>query len=596
MNKKLIVWNLLAIGSSLLFSLLQLSFAGDISLVAFPLSVLFVVWFAYESHIGLIKNLRPTKLSLVVKLLQYLPYVLLASFVIRRAGITETAYWYDLVTVLLWVVVMVSSHGALYFLHRKRVFDKNPALKEVSNKSPKAPLPLVKKALFEALDWVDAFVQAICTVALINIFILQLYEIPSESMVSEFLVRDRVVGYKLDAGPKFPMSDVGLPEVRSYNRGDIVIFSNPHYSTDKDSQLKTFLSQLVYMLTLTTVNLNVDENGELKADPLVKRITGVEGEQLVMQDGVLYSRTTETPSFTPVTEDATWANWNLASLPPDVLKKVQYVPLRPEEYDIMIQIEADRKSLNFRDALQEARDLVARFEQVQSASRVSQSTVFNTNEYSGQNALFVYTFFSQADTTIRDMFYSNGGAEWFSSFMLEWASSIPQAFPMDFEILIGGDMYTDAMFRQNLMLKLAFGRLAVRTAELLSQGVSTNTQSYDQERLQYMMQAQNTAFYILNINDMRNMGVFPPNDDKGDAQYIDKDHFFVMGDNRFNSLDMRHSYDRKRIPLTHLDSHSFYYDSNLAPQQISTDNILGTPVLRFFPFSRFGIPGSGGEK
>ena len=53
------------------------------------------------------------------------------------------------------------------------------------------------------------------------------------------------------------------------------------------------------MLSLMTVNLNKDENGEMKADPLVKRITGLPGEQLVMQDGVLYVRTKDSDEFIP---------------------------------------------------------------------------------------------------------------------------------------------------------------------------------------------------------------------------------------------------------------------------------------------------------
>ena len=59
-------------------------------------------------------------------------------------------------------------------------------------------------------------------------------------------------------------------------------------------EVKTFILQMVLMFMFTKVNLNVDESGEIKADPLVKRVTGLPGEQLVMQDGVLYSRTTDT--------------------------------------------------------------------------------------------------------------------------------------------------------------------------------------------------------------------------------------------------------------------------------------------------------------
>ncbi len=589
MNKKLIIFNTIAIISSFLFALAQINFVGDISLVSFPLAFLFVLCYAYSSHIHLIKQLRLEKLQLVVKLLQYLPYVLLAAFVFRRAGDRGTAYYYDIITVLLWVVVFVSSHGALYFLSHKRVFDKNPELKKIAEHSPRANLTLIKKFIFEVFDWIDAFVQAICTVVLINIFIFQLYEIPSESMVSEFLVRDRVVGLKLDAGPKFPLSDVGIPEIKNYDRGDIVIFSNPHYSDDRESQIKTFVSQLVYMLTLTTVNLNVDEAGNLKADPLVKRIVGKEGEQLVMQDGILYRRTAEDSEFSPVKEDAQWAQWNVAGLPQDILEKVQYIPLDAYEYDVMLTIEHERSILDFDEAQEEAVSLSQRFLQLKRRNPTEQGIV-PADSFSDMNSLQVYSFLSQSDDIIRTLYYSQGGAEWFTSFMTDWILPIQE---LEGEKLVGGNIYSDAMFRQNLMLKLNFGRLAVRTAELLSEGVGSNAQSQDLLKIEYMQNLQNLAFYILTLNDMRNMEVFPPNDEEGNPQFISKNNFFVMGDNRFNSLDMRHSYDYERKQITEYDPWSLYYDSNLSPQQISTDGILGTPVLRFFPFNRFGIPGAG---
>ncbi len=588
MNTTLIKFNTVAIVSSFIFALFQITIATDISLIAFPLSLLFVLWFAYETHIQLFKHLKLERLSTAVKLLQYLPYVLLAAFVFRRAGVNGTAAWYDLVTVLLWVVVMVSSHGALYFLSHKRVFEKNPELKKIAEHSPPRPLPFFKKVLFEVFDWVDAFVQAICTVVLINIFIFQLYEIPSESMVSEFLVRDRVVGLKLDAGPKFPLSEVGIPEIRNYERGDIVIFSNPHYSDDRASKVQSFVSQLVYMLTLTTVNLNVDEAGNLKADPLVKRIVATEGEQLVMQDGILYSRTETNATFTPVQDDALWAEWNVAGLPENILEKVQYVPLDEYEYGVMLDIEYERSNLNIQDARDEAKNLASRFEQLKRNNSSGQGTI-GINDFSDSNNLQVYSFLSNSNDIIRSLYFSEGGDDWFDSFMTNWIDVVPQGvFNGEYA---GGDIYTDAMFRQNLMLKLTFGRLAVRTAELLSEGMSSNAQNQDSERVLYMQQAQNLAFYILTLNDMRNMSVFPLNDENGNAQYISKDHFFVMGDNRFNSLDMRHSYDLERKKITEFDPWSLYYDSNLSPQEISTDDILGTPVLRFFPFNRFGIPG-----
>ena len=135
-----------------------------------------------------------------LKLLQYLPYVLLISFILRRAGKYGTYYWYDVLTVLLWCAVMVSRWIVLYFFNEKRIFILMPEWKKENKKSGSSLIvkPFgAKRIVFELLDWVDALVQAVFMVLLIQIFIFQLYVIPSESMVPSFLVKDRVVVSKI---------------------------------------------------------------------------------------------------------------------------------------------------------------------------------------------------------------------------------------------------------------------------------------------------------------------------------------------------------------------------------------------------------------
>ena len=84
------------------------------------------------------------------------------------------------------------------------------------------------------------------------------------------------------------------------------------------------------------------------------------------------------------------------------------------------------------------------------------------------------------------------------------------------------------------------------------------------------------------------MPVFPANDEEGNPVYISNDEYFMMGDNRFNSLDMRHSYEQKTVPLDKNDPYSVLYDSNMEPQCVSKKRILGTAVYRFWPWSRRG--------
>ena len=91
------------------------------------------------------------------------------------------------------------------------------------------------------------------------------------------------------------------------------------------------------------------------------------------------------------------------------------------------------------------------------------------------------------------------------------------------------------------------------------------------------------------------MPVFPANDAEGNPQYIPDNCYLMMGDNRFNSLDMRHSYDEWLAPLSAFDAYSVTYYTNMQPQYVPRSRILGTTSYRFWPFTRRGVPGHTGR-
>ena len=115
------------------------------------------------------------------------------------------------------------------------------------------------------------------------------------------------------------------------------------------------------MLTLTGVNLNVDENGNPIADPLVKRICGVEGEQLVMLDGILYHRTPNNPEFTPVTQDEKWAEWNLNELPADLKAKIHDIPISQNVYNSLLKAEQNRREFDVTSFAKECGEFVEKY-------------------------------------------------------------------------------------------------------------------------------------------------------------------------------------------------------------------------------------------
>ncbi len=587
--------------SSVLFTLFSLSFSLDVSLLAFPISfagTFFLLYFLLNKTI----RLRSFKsVSYSVKFLQYIPFILLTSFVLRRAGKSGTYYWYDVVTVLLWCAVFISSLVILYFFKEKRIYKLNPEWKKEVEKQKGSSLIQTKgfsakKIALELLDWIDALVQAVFMVLLIQIFVLQLYVIPSESMVPSFLIGDRVVVLKTPSGPVFPLSNVGLPCVKKYKRGDVIVFRNPHYSMDRKSEVRSVVSQIVYMLTFTTVNLNVDENGQVKADPLVKRICGEPGEQLVMQDGVLYARTASDDTFKPVDFDNKFACWNLGSVAKKLNSKnknaVHDIPLSENNYNLMLEIENERREFNLNSASFECWSVSKSF-----------LSVFNRIEKHNADkadiSLNAYELFSNYYENTKKILSGMENYRWFNNFMCDWTSSgkLGSAFKsFDLEkkqeqaensSLFNGDVYAEANYRLNVMVKLTAGRLFLRTAELIEKAYSEEEINNDKKIEELLFNAQKLYFYLM-ILDQRNMPVFPANKEDGTPVYIPKDCYFMIGDNRFNSLDMRHSYETSYKPLSEYDDYSVKYYSNMAPQYVNKNRILGSALYRFWPLGRTG--------
>ncbi|MCX7031430.1 MAG: signal peptidase I [Spirochaetes bacterium] len=133
------------------------------------------------------------------------------------------------------------------------------------------------------LDWLDAILSAVVIVLLINQYLLQAYQIPSESMVPSLLISDRIFVNKLVYGPELVPGMLKMPGFRQPKRGDVIIFESPEYLSI--GPLKDILQRVVYMVTLSLVDIDRDENGNPKHHFLVKRAIGMPGERIRMNDG-----------------------------------------------------------------------------------------------------------------------------------------------------------------------------------------------------------------------------------------------------------------------------------------------------------------------
>ena len=431
---------------------------------------------------------------------------------------------------------------------------------------------ILKSIFIELLEWVDAAFYAIFFVLLINIFIFQVYRIPSESMVPEFMIGDTVIGVKTPSGPFFPLSSFRLPQWKKYQRGDIVILNNPNYPDTPKARLKTFMSQLVYMLTLARVNLNTDDNGKPKADPLVKRVTGLPGEKLMLVDGVLYVKHRNDTEFLPVEEDSLYANWDLASLPISERRLIKDIYIGSEELRIMEAVESQRKALNLNDAVKQTESLVNRLSLLKGNNDTAAAADFLQEAEYEMSALF-----RANDTISREILTTNGGLAWFRSFMTSW---VPYWQSGDTQ---QASLYEKRFAQLNALIKLCFGKIVIRNIELFRANATAEQFINDEVRNSLLQEAQTYAFYLAWTNQ-RNMNVFPA----GQDEYIPENAYFMMGDNRFNSTDMRHSTVFKLTSVDKNDAQSIRFLSNIEPKYVPAEKILGTTILRVFPFSRFG--------
>src|SRR6201986_964876 len=94
-----------------------------------------------------------------------------------------------------------------------------------------------------AREWVDAFAFAIIAAALIRIFFIEAYVIPSGSMENTLLIGDYLFVSKVNYGPRVPITPVAFPfahhtmpiiNTRAYWKGiQLPYFRLPGFSTVK---------------------------------------------------------------------------------------------------------------------------------------------------------------------------------------------------------------------------------------------------------------------------------------------------------------------------------------------------------------------------
>jgi signal peptidase I len=237
----------------------------------------------------------------------------------------------------------------------------------------------------------------------------------------------------------------------------------------------------------------------------------------------------------------------------------------------MLQLEQMRREYDLTVAEFQAKETVQNLSKLVNKSKLNGNfTVSNLSEFE---------LFKNAQSIAQNILTQKGGLEWFEQFILSWIPSKN----------IQKDIYAESNYKLNVMTKITFANIVLKYAQLIKDEVPVSSWASDVILAQNYDLAERLNVYIQILLDVRNMPVFPANDVNGNPQYIPEKCFFMMGDNRFNSLDLRHSMTQELKPLSSFDTMSVEYYSMMAPQYINQKYIIGRPVYKFWPLGRQGF-------
>jgi signal peptidase I len=133
------------------------------------------------------------------------------------------------------------------------------------------------------VDWLEAFIWAAGFVLIINQYFFQAYQIPSGSMIDTLLIGDRIFVNKLVYGPQLLPGALKLASPVKPERDDIIIFESPEYISR--GTLFDIAQRIIYMVTLSFIDIDRDEHGRPKAHFLIKRGIGMSGDRFFNDSG-----------------------------------------------------------------------------------------------------------------------------------------------------------------------------------------------------------------------------------------------------------------------------------------------------------------------
>jgi len=529
----------------------------------------------------------------------------------------------------LWIFSFVSAFIAfcMYWILRNaktqlkwKIVTEEELKERKAKKKDKKDIAKPKKSVKEhIIENIHVVVQAIITVIIIQNFTIQLYEIPSESMVPTFLRKDRVFVTKFQYGPTIPLTNWRLPSIVPLKKGDVVVFESPEYV--QNDVMKKILYEFVFYLSLSTINIDKDENGEVKKQLIVKRLVGMPGEKLKMLDDVLYVKKEGDSDFKVMEEDKQFAHVDLYKEPYETAKRIEYMAVNEERRKLLTKWDNWKKNTTLEELNGQltllADKISEKLNQVNSQQlAVYFEKIFTITQPNYKNEIGVVENFLKWSNTkpfedigiiratmsmlrpeeISKTKFIRRSVIGYDQLMFwnllknsQFASQI-RTFLLS-TILDNNtkrmDDYEIAMRKLNVKLKIMLAQKYNTYLDLFITGIDVNKAKDEIAAYENLPEFSELFIYIQMHYDSRNFPEYPA----GDKEYIPAHKYFLMGDNRYNSLDFRFSHNVESWPFVKLDqydSHSVTYQSQLDIHLLDRKNILGTGKVRVWPPNRWG--------
>lgn len=506
-----------------------------------------------------------------------------------------------------------------------------------------------ERTFFENLwyEWIDVIIQAIIIALIIQQFLLQMYQIPSESMVPTFIKRDRVVVNKFIYGPHIPLTEWKLPSPVKPKVGEIVVFKNPEIDDpESDVRYNNVFSRIfqpfIYMLTLSIVDIDKKPNGDPKERFIVKRLVAEGGEKLCMVNDKIYKKTKNTDwelmnnienqvdhgehdlyfednphmdsqRMTPYLRNI--LNKAEENIETDTLKEIE-VKLKRSKKQFIDQLRG--KSLNVIKYDLERYLKLYQKENFNILSNIANEEIvhFNYNDKyllmssfgKPQLSLNEIDDHTMAFNKLLDKYHycvlykmvielkrylenSNNSINYFYKEIGDTINNVSNTL----------SPYERYMKRLNAVYKVNKLNVFIEILKNYSNGQLGNILSNNRElnkenssknlsnlySISIYLEGYGGYGYFSDVFSLRNFSDYPV--DKDD--YLHKDDYFMMGDNRYNSLDSRLGYANYEIFLDNDDKSDMSTKITVSwkPHTISLRHVLGKAIAIYYPFDRMGL-------